>query len=36
MAIAMMPRAITLLKSLSGVFLTMPFRVAKRMYLPSS
>ncbi len=36
MAMAMMPRAMTLEKSLSGVFLTVPLRVAKKMNLPSS
>ena len=36
MPMAMMPRAMTLEKSLSGVFLTVPFCVAKKMNLPSS
>ena len=36
MPMAMMPRAMTLEKSLSAVFLTVPLRVAKRTNLPSS
>ena len=36
MPMAMMPRDITLLKSLSGVFFTVPLRVAKKTNLPSS
>ena len=36
MPMAMMPRDMTLLKSLSGVFLTVPLRVAKKTNLSSS
>ena len=36
MPMAMMPRDITFEKSLSGVFFTVPFCVAKKIYLPSS
>src|ERR1035438_8243960 len=36
MAMALMPIDRTLLKSFNGVFLTVPLRVAKKTYLPSS